>query len=86
MKSDRIDTYLVFVRCTNYSRYNLSAPQKTGSFRFEITEEFIGTELQAKQHFSSKYSKHCYSEFSITDFQVEGVCKIIQEEVPSNGR
>ena len=86
MKGEKIDTYLIFVRCTHYNSYNVYPPHESGSFRFEITEEFIGSELQAKDHFFSKYSKHCFSEFSITDFQVERVCKIIQEEVPSNGR
>ena len=86
MKGDKVDVYLILVRCTHYNNYNTMSPQKTGSFCFEITEEFIGPELQAKEHFFSKYSKHCFSEFSVTDFQVERVYKLIQEEVPSNGR
>lgn len=71
--------YLISIRCTHYTKYNVPAPIKTGSFVFEITEEFSGEEFQAANFYKSKYNKHCESRFSITDFEVISIHKIIQE-------
>lgn len=79
MKVNFASEYLISIRCTHYTLYNVPQPVKTGSFVFEITEEFSGEELQALSFYNSKYNKHCFSRFSITDFEVVSIHKKIQE-------
>lgn len=79
MKINTASEYLISIRCTHYTLYNVPRPVKTGSFIFEITEEFSGDELQVASFYNSKYNKHCVSRFSITDFEVVSIHKKIQE-------
>lgn len=79
MELNSVNEYLISVRCTNYTLYNVPSPVKTGSFVFDITEEFSGNELQAWRYYKSKYNKHLVSRFSITDFEVIYIYKKIQE-------
>ena len=86
MKGDKVDTYMVMIHCAFYSKYNVDRPKMTGCFNYELMDEFIGDELQAKSHFVSKYTKVYCSPFSELRTNIISVYKLIQEEVPSNGR
>ena len=79
MKNDRIDRYIIIIRCTYYNKYNVRIPVLEGSYTYDIIDEFIGDELQAAEHFNSKYNKICDAKFSMSKFQVTSVYKIIQE-------
>ena len=77
--SQNVDRYLITIRCTHYNKYNTYKPVISGSFVFELQDEFIGEELQAVKHFKSKYTRLCQSKTSTTNFQVEDVYKIVQD-------
>ena len=85
MKNDRINKYIIVMSCTYYNKYNVPRPMFSGRFEYEITEEFIGDELQAAEHFNSKYNRDCESKNSLTKFQVKDIYKVIQEGGSKHG-
>ena len=72
-----IGKYMIVVRCTYYNKNNLPKPVYSGSFEYDISEEFIGSESSAVDHFKGKYNKYIVGRMAETQFEVVSVAKIL---------
>lgn len=68
-----IGKYTLVIRCTYYNKCNVPTPVYSGSFDYDLDEEFIGNDNVAVEHFKQKYAKRLEGPNSITVFQVINV-------------
>ena len=73
-----VDKYAVIIRCTYYNKHNVPEPVYSGSFEYDIEEEFIGLELDAVERFRAKYGKRLEGRYSITVYDVLAVYKVVK--------
>ena len=79
MAKSLVNRYDVVIRCTYYTKYNQVRPIYHGHFEYDVTEEFIGGESSAVDHFAGKYNKTLSGRYAETVYQVVGVYRVIME-------